>query len=117
MDKMLVLLQESFFWPKMSEDVRIHIRGCSRCVRFKQSQEQAPMVTTEMSYPLELVHMDFLTIGSKKGPVNEINVLVVTDHFTRYAQCYTTPNQTTKMVAETLYNGFLSSLWLARKDP
>ena len=91
----------------MNDDVRNHIRSCPRCLRFKQSPEVAPMEATETSYPLEWVHMDFLTIGSKKGLVKEINVLVVTDHFTRYAQCYITSNQTTKTVAETFYNGFL----------
>ena len=115
MDKTLVLLQERFFWPKMNDDVRNHIRSCSRCLRFKQPPELAPMEVTETSYPLELVHMDFLTIGSKRGPVNEINVLVVTDHFTRYAQCYITSNQKTRTVAETFYNGFLVHYgWPAR---
>ena len=98
---------ECFFWPEMNEDVRTHIWSCSRCVRFKQNQEQAPMVITEMSYPLKMAHMDFLTIGRKGRPVKEINVLVVTDHFTVYAQCYITSNQMTKTVVETLYNGFL----------
>ena len=106
-DKTLVLLQERFFWPKMNEDVCKHIKSCDRCLRFKQSPEQAPMETIEMSYPLELVHMDFLTIGSKKGPTKEINVLVVTDRFTRYAQGFITSSQTAKAVAETFYNGYL----------
>ena len=39
---------------------------------------------------MEIVHMDFLLIGSKKDPNKEINVLVVTDHFTRYAQAFVT---------------------------
>ena len=30
--------------------------------------------TIETSYPLELIHMDFLTIGSRKGPSKDINV-------------------------------------------
>ena len=55
---------------------RRHIQSCAHCIRFKQPPELAPMEMTETSYPLELVHMDFLTIGSKKGPVKEINVLV-----------------------------------------
>ena len=33
MDRVLVLLQERYFWPKMSEDVRKYIRQCDRCVR------------------------------------------------------------------------------------
>ena len=36
MDKTLLLLQERFFWPKMSDDVRTHIQSCVRCMRFKQ---------------------------------------------------------------------------------
>ena len=106
-DKTLVLLQERFFWPKMNEDVRKHIKSCDRCLRFKQVPERAPMETIETSYPLELIHMDFLTIGSKRGPLKDINVLVVTDRFTRYAQGFVTSNQTAKAVAETFYHGFL----------
>ena len=81
-DKMLVLLQEQFFWPKMNEDVWKHIKSCDHCLRFKQVPEQAPMETIETSYPLELIHMDFLTIESKRGPSKDINVLVVMDRFT-----------------------------------
>ena len=32
MDRVLVLLQKQYFWPKMSEDVRKYIRQCDRCV-------------------------------------------------------------------------------------
>ena len=78
MDKTLVLLQERFFWLEMNEDVRTHIRNCDHCPRFKQAPEQAPMETIETTYPLELIHVDFLTIGSKQGPNKEINVLVIT---------------------------------------
>ena len=63
----------------MNEDVRKHIKSCDCCLRFKQVPERAPMETIETSYPLELTHMDFLTIGSKRGPSKDINLLVVTD--------------------------------------
>ena len=65
------------------------------------------METTETWYPMELIHMDFLTIGSKRGPSKDINILVVTDRFTRYAQGFITSNQTARAVAETFYHGFL----------
>ena len=38
-DKTLILLQERFFRPKMNEDVRMHIRSCDHCLRFKQTPE------------------------------------------------------------------------------
>ena len=37
------------------------------------------METIETLYPLELIHMDFLTIGSKRGTSKDNNILVVTD--------------------------------------
>ena len=39
MEKTLGLLKDRFFWPKMSEDVRLQIRSCERCNKFKQPQE------------------------------------------------------------------------------
>ena len=29
-------IQEKFFWPKMNDDVRLHIRSCEHCIHFKQ---------------------------------------------------------------------------------
>ena len=39
MEKTLGLLKDRFFWPKMSENIRMHIRSCERCTKFKQPQE------------------------------------------------------------------------------
>ena len=36
-----------------------------------------------VSYPLELVHLDFLTSGGKTDDSKSVNVLVVTDHLTK----------------------------------
>ena len=108
MDKTLILLQERFFWPKMNDDVRRHLRNCERCLRFKQKPEREEMHSIESSYPMEIVHIDFLVIGSKKDKENKnINVLVITDHFTRYAQAFVTTSQTAHVVATTLYERYL----------
>ena len=65
------------------------------------------MHSIESSYPMEIVHIDFLVIGSKKDVNKEINVLVITDHFKRYAQAFVTTSQTAHTVAVTLYEKFL----------
>ena len=43
MERTLGLLQERFFWPKMADDVHMHIHTCDRCMRFKQPQEKSEM--------------------------------------------------------------------------
>ena len=107
MDRVLILLQERYFWPKMSEDLRIYIRQCDRCMRFKKSKEKTELFPITATYPLELVHLDFLLIGGKEDKMK--NVLVVTDHFTRYAQCYVTRNQTALTVAKELVNKYFTN--------
>ena len=82
----LGLLQERFFWPKMADDVWAHIPTCDQCIRFKQPQEKSEMQPILVSYPLELVHLDFFTLGGKMDDSKNINVLIVTDHVTKYMQ-------------------------------
>ena len=83
METTLGLLQEWFFWPKMMEDVRNHIRMCARCTKYKQQPEREKLKPITCMYPLELVHLDFFTIG-KEGTEKSINVMIVTDiHYTK----------------------------------
>ena len=113
MDKTTFLLQKRFFWNGLVNDTREHIRNCSRCLTFKTTEETSELERIECSYPLEMLHLDFLTIGqvgrdSKGEKKKPVNVLVVTDHFTRFSQAYVTHNQKAKTVAETLWEKYLS---------
>ena len=107
-DRVTQLLQDRFFWPKMTRDVRDYIMQCDRCIKFKQPQEKAPLCPLEITYPFELIHLDFLSIGGKKDGDKDINVLVVTDHFTRYASAFVTPNQSAATVANVLVDKYFS---------
>ena len=60
-----------------------------------------------VSYLMELVHLYFLTLGGKAGDDKSTNILVITDHCTKYAQAYVTPKQTAVIVASTLLENFL----------
>ena len=106
MDRVLLLLQDRVFWPGMAKDVRTHIRTCERCERFKTPKDLEETSQTEASYPLELIHVDFLQIGGKKDVRKDINILVVTDHFTRYAQGYVMTAQTAAVTAQILVERF-----------
>ena len=57
------------------------------------------MKTITASYHLELIHLDFLTIGTKNDSNKNVSVLVVTDHSTRYTAAYVMPKQTAAIVA------------------
>ena len=104
-DRSTVLMIDRFFWPKMSEEIRTYIQNCERCIRYKQQPHQAELVPLNASYPLQTIHMDFLQIGSKKE--KDVNVLVITDHFTRYAQAFVTNSQRTNTVIEVFIDQYV----------
>ena len=107
MERILRLLREWFFCPKMAEDVQTHICACDQCLKFKQPQEKSEMQPILVSYPLELVHLDFLTLRGKSDSSKSVNVLIITEHFTKYAQAYVTSKKTAVVVAKTLWENFL----------
>ena len=61
------------------------------------------------TYPLEMIHLDFLTIG-KEGSNKNINILAITDHFMQYSQAFIMPKQTAPCVAKMLWENFLGPL-------
>ena len=106
LERSLDILRDRFFWPNMTQDMKSHIRKCDRCVKAKTQPEIAPLVPMQAQYPLEQIHVDYLTISSEKDRSQKINILVVTDHFTRYAQAFVTTSQEASVVAKTLWDKY-----------
>jgi transposase InsO family protein len=104
-DRTQALAKERFWWPGMTKAVDDWVRHCPRCLRRKAHNDTAPMVNITTSQPLELVCMDFPSLESSSGGYQHI--LVITDHFTKYAQAVPTRNQTAKTTAEALFNNFI----------
>ena len=66
-----------------------------------------------VTHPLELVHLDYLCL--EPGKALDENVLVVTDHFTRYSQAFVTRTQTAQTTAKTLLDKFIIHYGLPKK--
>ena len=59
------------------------------------------MENVDATYPMELVHMDYLRIEANEGG-KDVHILLITDHFTQYAQAIVTSSQTAKCTAQNL---------------
>ena len=74
-------------------------------MRRKSQPDQGPLLYIEVNQPLELIHLDYLKIEPSKGNIE--NVLIITVHFTRYAQVFLSKSQTALATAKLLWNNFI----------
>lgn len=113
-DRTLDLVRTRFFWPKMALDVERKVKTCGRCVRRKALPERAaPLVNINTTRPLELLCMDFLSLEPDKSGTKDI--LVITDHFTKFAVAIPTPNQKARTVAKCLWENFMVNYGMPEK--
>ena len=77
-------------------------------LRFKTQPEKAELNPIIATRPLELIHIDYLTVKApeKSKSDKDVNALVITDHFTRYAQAHVISSQKAPVVAKTLWEHF-----------
>ena len=75
----------------------------------KQQEPLQPIITTA---PFQMVSVDFLHLEASTGGYGYI--LVVMNHFMRYAPAYATKNKSAKTAAEKIYNDFIMRFGLPR---
>ena len=105
-DRTFSLVCQRFYWPGLEADVQHKIKTCVRCIQRKTvPKPSAELVNISTTQPMELVCIDFLSLERSKGGCE--NILVITDHFTRYAQAFPTKNQLAKTTAKVLFDNFI----------
>ncbi|XP_072115422.1 uncharacterized protein [Mobula birostris] len=113
-EKTYGLVKDRFYWPRMRGEVEEYCKTCSRCVRRKTLPAQAaPLSHLQSAGPMDLVCMDFLSIEPDTS--NTANVLVLTDHYTRYAQAFPTKDQKATTVAKVLWEKYFVHYGLPRR--
>ena len=106
-DRVLDLARSRFYWPRMQQDITYFITNKCGCIRHKKpsTSVRAPMESITTTAPFEMVSIDFLHLEKSQRGFEYI--LLVVDHFTRYAQAYPTRNKTARTVAEKRCNDYI----------
>lgn len=102
----LSLARQRFFWVSLERDVREYVKCCKRCVVSKtpEPERRAPLESIKTSSPLELVCIDFWSAENSSG--RSVDVLVITDHFTKLAHAFPCKDQSAKQVARLLWDRY-----------
>ena len=110
-DHTLSLLQEHFWWPGMTKQMRQVIKACKCCLQYVGGTHKDPLCPIVATTPLDFLHVDFTSIETILE-LNQLprvaNVLVFQDHFTKHILAYVTPDQTVKTITKFLYGGYIS---------
>ena len=106
-DRVGELARRRVYWPGMQQDIERYIQTQCSCLKQRKPprKKSAAMQRIVSSSPLELVTIDFLHL--EKGAGNYEYILVIVDHFTKFAQAYPTKNKSTTTAARHLYQDFL----------
>ena len=107
-ERTIDMIRSRFFWPKMADEVKKWCDQCKRCCLRKTRPSRTtrvPLVSINTTEPLELICIDFLKLEKSKGGFE--NILVITDHFTKYAQAHPTRDQKALTVAKILWEDFI----------
>ena len=104
-DRTISLMSTRFYFPRLTKFVAEKVRSCGRCIRRKTAPTKAAgLVNITSSSPMELVCIDYLSLEMSKGGFE--NILVITDHFSRFALAVPTRNQKAHVTAKALFENF-----------
>ena len=106
-ERVFQLANQRFYWPGMRNDIEHYTTRVCQCLKQRRPHvpSRAPMQNIVTTQPFELISIDFVHLERSVGGYEYI--LVLMDHFTRYAQAYATKNKAAHTVAEKVYNDFI----------
>jgi hypothetical protein len=102
-EKTLAKIRQEYYWPDLQKDVKVYVAGCSFCSQKKppNKKKRAPMQIVETGFQMERIAMDIIcelpdTSGGNK------HILVISDYYTKWTECFAMPNMEGKKVATLL---------------
>ena len=102
-------LQKRFYWPDLQSDVCTWCRWCVICAKRKPThgRHRGLLKQSVAISPMEKIVIDILGPLSKTVSGNEY-IMVISDYFTKWIECYALPDQQAYIVADALVTKYFT---------
>ena len=106
--KTLKKVRRRFYWHGMREDVENHIRRCGPCAQVNDASKlpRAPLINIKSGHPLQRVAIDIVAPTPRSSLGHEW-LLVVSDHFSKFAQAFPVRNTSAVTLAKKVMNEYI----------
>ena len=106
-DRLIELARERFYWPFMRADITHYVTKVCQCLKQRKPaiHVNAPLQSIIFTGPFQLVSIDFVHLERSSGGYQYI--LVIMDHYTRFAQANAMRDKSAKTAADKLFNDFI----------
>ncbi|XP_068122518.1 uncharacterized protein [Hyperolius riggenbachi] len=106
-EKIAWCFRKRFYCLQMEGVIKKVCRECLTCNTNQGTEPKLPLVKWRTSAPLEVVAVDFLSLDTAQD--GRSSVLVMIDHFTKFAVAIPTRDQTAVTAAKHLWNDFIQT--------
>lgn len=108
-EKTVENVQNTYWFPKIREKVKSHIKNCLKCIAFSPNsgkQEGSLHEIPKDSKPFYTIHIDHLGPMTKQHSISKRYIFVIVDGFTKFVKLYGTKTTNTAEVIKCLRNYF-----------
>jgi len=112
-ERTLIQLRQLYYWPGTSTDVQNFCRICTDCATSKgpPTHPHGKLVKVATGAPMDIVAIDILS-GLPVSHEGHKYLLVATDYFTKWLECYPLSDAEASTCMTALYNGFFARFGL-----
>ena len=105
-DACIAHIRERFWWPKLYESIRDHIRSCDPCQRRHNRKEKEPSRATAPSRLFQKTGVDLVHLGEGSGPYPYL--IVARDDLSNWVEARELRNKTSHGIKEFIERDILA---------